>query len=345
MSLIAGSYEKFIWGYKLKNPKPSSSQTLNLTPKFSYAAHLSSIKSVAVSGIVAASAASDDTIKLYDLATSSELGSILLESSLTSLSFFTPQSLSSFPRNLFAGSEDGSFSIFDVDPFVLLKTINVHKKGINDVAVHCSGKLGLSVGRDSCLCMVNLVRGRKSFGCKLEKEANIVEYFNNGGKFFMGFDDKISVHDAEDAKLLGEFESSKRVLCAAPGENGLIFTGGEDRGVTAWDTVSGKVAYSIDGAHKSRVKGIVVLSKDNNSSATDNPYLLSSASSDGVIRVWDVRVTNKEKSKPLSEANTKSRLTCLAGSSFKFCDQLIMAYMICTGFTVAYVLPFSGALY
>ncbi|CAO2839488.1 unnamed protein product [Amaranthus hypochondriacus] len=315
MSLIAGSYEKFIWGYKLK--RSSTEQTIALNPQFSYAAHLSPIKSVSVAGIVAASSAGDDTVKLYDLSTASELGSHLLQTSVTSLSFFTPPSLSSFPRNLFAASDDGSFSIFDVDPFVLLKTISVHKKGINDLAVHHSGKLGLTVGKDSCLGMVNLVRGRRSFICRLEKEASIVEYCSNGEKFFMVSDEKISVHEAEDAKLSGEFECSKRVLCAVTGENGLIFTGGEERGITAWDTGSGKVAYNIDDAHKSRVKGIVVLSKEGNSGTTENPYLIASASSDGVIRVWDVRLTNKEKSVPLSEANTKSRITCLAGSSIK----------------------------
>lgn len=87
--------------------------------------------------------------------------------------------------------------------------------------------------------------------------------------------------------------------------------------ITAWDTVSGKVAYSIEDAHKSRVKGIVVLTRDQNSGAAEDPYLVASASSDGVIRVWDVRAISKGNSKPLSEANTKSRLTSLAGSSIK----------------------------
>lgn len=76
---------------------------------------------------------------------------------------------------------------------------------------------------------------------------------------------------------------------------------------------SGKVAYCIDDAHSARVKGIVVLTR--NDSTVDDPYLLASASSDGVIRVWDVRMSMKEKPNPLAEANTKSRLTCLAGSS------------------------------
>lgn len=322
MSLIAGSYERFLWGYKLKHPKKSSSSdetlTLTLTPLFSYAAHLSPIKSVAVAGSVAASAAGDDSVKLYDISTCSELGSILLHdsASVTSLSFFTPPSLS-FPRNLIAGADDGAVCIIDVDPFVVLEKVPVHKKAVNDVAVHPSGRLGLSVGRDSCLAMVNLVRGKRSFCCRLKKEASIVKYSVDGERFFMASEEKISVHEAEDAKIVGEFESGKRVLCAAPGEKGLILTGGEDRGITAWDTLSGKVAYSIEDAHKSRVKGIVVLTRDQNSGADEDPFLVASASSDGVIRVWDVRATSKEKSKPLSEANTKSRLTSLGGSSIK----------------------------
>ena len=82
----------------------------------------------------------------------------------------------------------------------------------------------------------------------------------------------------------------------------------------------------MNDAHKSRVKGIVVLSKEGNSGTTENPYLIASASSDGVIRVWDVRLTDKEKSVPLTEANTKSRLTCLAGSSIKCEYYSIISY-------------------
>lgn len=138
--------------------------------------------------------------------------------------------------------------------------------------------------------------------------------FDLGGeRFFMVTEEKVGVHEAEDAKLVTEFECQKRVLSAAPGENGLLFTGGEDRSITAWDVNSGKVAYCIDDAHSARVKGIVVLMR--NDSTVDDPYLLASASSDGVIRVWDVRMSMKEKPNPLAEANTKSRLTCLAGSS------------------------------
>ncbi|KAL2474990.1 Transducin/WD40 repeat-like superfamily protein [Abeliophyllum distichum] len=315
MTLVAGSYERFIWGYRLKSRKEP--QTLTLTPLFSFPSHLSTIKAIAVSGSAAVSGGYDDTIKIYDLSSSSEIGSLHQSSAITSLSFFTSPSLPSFPRNLLATDADGCLSIYDADPFVHLKTLKVHKKGVNSLSVHPSGRLALTVGHDECLAMVNLVRGRRSFYCRLSKESSIVQFNETGEKFFMIADEKIGVHESEDARLIFELENGKRVLCAARGTNGILFTGGEDRNVTAWDTASGKAAYSIEDAHATRIKGIVVLSKSCGDSGEEDPYIVASASSDGVIRIWDVRVANKEKTSPLAEANTRSRLTCLAGSSIK----------------------------
>lgn len=314
MSLIAGSYERFIWGFKLKHLKDS--QSLDLIPLFSFPSHLSTIKCADVCGSAAVSGGSDDTIKIYDLSTCSEIGSLHHSSTINSLAFVTPPPLS-FPRNLISAADDGTVSIYDADPFVHLKTLKVHRKGINSISIHPSGRLGLSVGRDECLAMINLVRGRRSFYCRLGKEASIVKFSETGETFYMVMDKKVSVHESEDARIAMEFDNAKQVLCATPGKGGILFTGGEDQNITAWDTKSGKVAYSIIKAHSARIKGIVVLSHIDNSSADVDPYLVASASSDGNIRVWDIRNASKEESGPLTEANTKSRLTCLAGSSIK----------------------------
>ncbi|CAM8987983.1 unnamed protein product [Rhodiola kirilowii] len=321
MSLIAGSYERFVWGFKLK-PSKSELESFTLSQLFSYPAHLSPVKSVAVSNSVAASSSADDSVKIYDLSSATEIGSLIDHSAtVTALSFYTHANLS-FPRNLISAAADGSICIYDSDPFVLLQTLIVHKSGINDLAVHPSGRLALTVGRDSCLAMVNLIRGRRSFYCRLAKEASLVKFGLDGDKFYMAMEEKVSVHEAEDAKFVCELENRKRVLCAAPGQNGLLFTGGEDKSITAWDTNTGKVAYAIDDAHSTRVKGIVVMSScDGNSTAEgekcEDPYLIASASSDGVIRVWDIRSATNGKPNPLAEVNTRSRLTCLAGSSLK----------------------------
>lgn len=227
MSLIAGSYERFIWGFKLKPLKTDpTTQNLTLTPLFSYPSHISSITAVAAAGSAAASGGSDDTVHLYDLTAASSLGSLHDHAAtVTSLSFFTPPNLS-FPRNLISADADGSVCIYDADPFVLLKTVRVHKKGINDLAVHPSGKLALTVGRDECLGMLNLVRGRRSFYCRMGKEASLVRFDSGGDKFFMVTDNKISVHEAEDAKIVAELENPEKVLCAASGE--VSFSGFEN---------------------------------------------------------------------------------------------------------------------
>ncbi|KAK9161949.1 hypothetical protein Syun_002851 [Stephania yunnanensis] len=321
MKSIISSYAKVIHSFaqnhlgiptkNLKNPNPNPETHL------SFPSHLSAIKSVAVAGPVAVSGGSDDTIKIYDLATSSEIGTLTHHSgAVTSLAFYNHNSLP-FPRNLFSASDDGTVAIYDADPFVHLKSVRVHKKGINDLGVHPSGRLALTVGRDSCLAMVNLVRGRRSFCCRLDKEAEIVRFSVDGERFFMVKEEKVSVHESEDARLVFEMENHKRVLCAANASNALLITGGEDRSITAWDTTSGKVAYRLEDAHSNRVKGIVVLSNgggDNDD--VSGPSLVASASSDGVIRVWDMRFVEwKRQSKELKEYEDKLNLVCSFGSA------------------------------
>ncbi|XP_078178228.1 uncharacterized protein LOC144572506 [Carex rostrata] len=305
MALVAGSYEKFIWGFSLKT----------LTPLFSYPSHTAPIKCAAAEGPLAASGGADDAVHIYHLPSSSDAGSLLDHSAaVTSLSFFCAPSTSSIPRNLISGSDDGVVRIFDADPFVLLKEVKAHKKGgVADLAVHPSGRVALTVGRgDSSLVMVNLVRGRRSFSCRIEKEASVVKYGGESGDWFaMASEGRITVHDSEDARIIQEIDCGKRILCVAHGESGTLYTGGEDHHVTAWDTKSGKKAFCIPDAHKNRVKGLV-------SFKVESPKLIASASSDGVIRVWDVNMASTtDKWTPLLETDTKSRLTCLAGTSIR----------------------------
>ncbi|WOK99506.1 hypothetical protein Cni_G08218 [Canna indica] len=310
-TLVAGSYEKFIWGFAFKP------ETVTLKPLFSYPSHTAPIKCVAAAGPVGASGGADDAIKLYDLAAATEVGTLLDHGgAVTALAFYAPPSApAGLPRNLLSASDDGDVCIYDADPFVHLKTVPAHRRGVADLAVHPSGRAALTVGRDASLALLNLVRGRRSFSCRLDREASIVRYgCGDGGRFFMVAEERITVHDSDDAKMIQEMDAPKRILCIAPAENGVLFTSGEDRCITAWDTMTGKVAYNIENAHSTRVKGIVVFKNENNTESSETSHFIASASSDGIIRVWDTRMTAKEKPNPLAEVNTKSRLTCLAGS-------------------------------
>lgn len=88
------------------------------------------------------------------------------------------------------------------------------------MTVHPSGRLALTVGRgDSSLVMVNLVRGRKSFSCRIENEASVVKYGGESGDWFaMASEKTITVHNSEDARVMQELDCEKKVLCVASGE-------------------------------------------------------------------------------------------------------------------------------
>ncbi|XP_031504730.1 uncharacterized protein LOC116267247 [Nymphaea colorata] len=333
-TLLAGSYERFVWGFDLKTLKLSGTnheegeggtgqwdekkvnpRSHSLLPLFSYPSHNSSVRSVAACGSVAVTGGSDDTIKIFDLSSLSEIGSLIHHTGvITSLAFFSLTSSPSVPLNLFSGSTDGTINIYDTDPFVHLKSMKAHKRGVNDLTVHPSGRLALSVGHDSCICMFNLINGRRSFNCRLQKESEIIRYDSKGETFFMVAGQTISLHNAEDAKLIGSIENPNRVLCVAPAEGGLLFMGSEDGKLRAWDTTAGTMAYCIDDAHAARVKGLTILGSKGEGG--DPSYMVATASSDGVVKVWDMRMFgNGQQPLPLAQAETKSRLTCLAGCS------------------------------
>lgn len=326
MALVAGSYERFIWGFSLKTlTTPSAtgaslSETLTLAPLFSYPAHTGPVRCVAAApraGLVASGGA-DDSVRLYDLPSAADLGPLLDPSAAVSaLAFY---SRGPVPRNLLAACDDGSLHIYDADGFALLSTLRAFPRheAAEALAVHPSGRVALAVGRAGAFAMLNLVRGRRSFACRLEHPASAIAYAEDrdgGDRFVMAAENKVSVHDSVDARVIHDMDCGKKVLAMAPAKSGVLYTGGEDRCITAWDLSSGKVSSRIEGAHATRVKGVVVFGNSNDGSQLSN--LISSASSDGVIRIWDIRTIGNGKPTPLAEANTKARLTCLAGTSLK----------------------------
>jgi protein MAK11 len=77
----------------------------------------------------------------------------------------------SFPSrsHLLSASEDGTLCLFSCRDWALLRTLKGHKGKVNDVAMHPSGKLALSVGKDRTLRMWDMMRGKGSASMKLGK--------------------------------------------------------------------------------------------------------------------------------------------------------------------------------
>lgn len=314
MKLVAGSYERFLWGWRVEKKKNQ------LQPIFSYPAHLAPIKCIASWGSVLATGGADDTIKIFDTNAQRDMGTLIHHTGAVTTLCFYGSVVPSYPSNLLSGSEDGVVCIWDTDSWLLYKTMKGHKKGVSDLSIHPSGRLCLSVGRDSHLNMYDLLKGRRSFTSKLPSEASLIRFApQEGNTYSLCVEHAVIVHSAEDGRTLQTLTHDKRVLCMNQQEDDVIFTGGEDRTIRGWDTRSAKLALSVTNAHSNRIRGLAVWGADQTSE--NAPFYVASASSDGCIHVWDTRFLGNPESmtppSPVMEAETKARLTCLVACSLK----------------------------
>ena len=193
--VVAGSYEKLLYGLEGRfvdeDGKPSLTPTL--TPVFIFAAHVSSVKAVAASptgGKWLATGSSDEIIKIWDLRRRKEVGGLIQHEGMLSvcenpLDLVYTSSLGSityldFPTRsyLVSASEDGTICLFRSRDWILLRALKGHKGRVNCVAVHPSGKLALSVGKDRYLRMWDLMRGKGSANTKIGKGQKSKSYLS-----------------------------------------------------------------------------------------------------------------------------------------------------------------------
>lgn len=77
---------------------------------------------------------------------------------------------------------------------MLLRQLRGHKGRVNCVAVHPSGKLALSVGKDRTLRMWDLMRGKGSASVKLGKEGELVRWSVKGDRFVVQTGSSIDIY-------------------------------------------------------------------------------------------------------------------------------------------------------
>eukprot|EP00270_Netrium_digitus_P019815 TRINITY_DN7925_c0_g1_i1.p1 TRINITY_DN7925_c0_g1~~TRINITY_DN7925_c0_g1_i1.p1 ORF type:complete len:440 (-),score=91.93 TRINITY_DN7925_c0_g1_i1:185-1504(-) len=336
MKIVAGSYERFLFGYKfraaalleetgLSNGKGQPQHDLKdqkggraFTSSFSYGAHLGPIKCVAASGNVAASGGSDEVIHVYDLQSRSELGSLIRhEGAVTSLQF---HGAFGAPTHLLSGGDDGNIGIWDTDSWKNLAWLRGHKAPVIDLAIHSSGRLALSVSRDSQLRMWNLLSARCSFRTHLPAAPEAIMFAPEGNDYAIALQDKVVVMNAESGREVHSLQDERqhqqqsigtRFLSVSFLSNNVVIAGGEGRSIAGWDVRSGRRTFHLPQSHANRIRGISAL-----------PYAIApselglgfvSASSDGFIKLWDSRRVGEGTEKALlASVDTKARLTCLA---------------------------------
>ncbi|KZT00579.1 WD40 repeat-like protein [Laetiporus sulphureus 93-53] len=322
--VTVGSYEKLLYGLEGSTSAEGPSYQFDLEPIFIFPAHISSIRAVAASphgGKWLATGSGDEIIKVWDLRKRKEVGGLMHhEGSITHLEFPSRS-------HLLSASEDGSLCLFHARDWTVLRALKGHKGRVNSVAVHPSGKLALSVGKDRTLRMWDLMRGKGSASTKLGKEAEIVCWSTNGSLFVVLTQSTIDIYST-DMELLHTIIHPSRLhavrFCKrVVGEGEVLLVAAEDKKVSVYDipsdrTVTPSIIAEMVG-HSNRVKSVDTLDISLPSSASrSSTTVICTISSDGRVRLYDMAALpeiydEKVQLHPVAQYDTKgSRLTCLA---------------------------------
>ncbi|KAI8050652.1 WD40-repeat-containing domain protein [Gilbertella persicaria] len=298
--VVVGTYERLLFGINAQWIEDKSK--VKLEPVFIIPAHTACIRTVSVGGNFLASGSSDEIIRLYDVKKRKEYGSLGGHHSgdITDIKFHGKYMLSA--------SDDHLINLWRTKDWEYLKTLKGHKAKVNSMAIHPTGKIALSVSADRTAIVWNLMTGRKASVNKLGRDEPMLVLWNSSGdQYAIQFDKAIHIYKVADAKVSTTISHRSRfhsMQYFKLDEKEYIVTGSEDKTIRIWDTTSGECIREIKG-HNMRVKSVNVLS-------TDGKLVLSSASSDGVIKCWDLEAAVlKEVEEPLGEYNTKCRVTCI----------------------------------
>lgn len=130
---------------------------------FGYAPHIGCVKSVSVSKLGRlASGGTDHTVRLFDLGRSVELGELQEhDDSVACVEFWGT-------TTLVTGGDDGQVAIWRTSDWELLLKFRAHKAAVVTIAVHPSGRLMASAGRDGSVRLWDLTRGTSAAHLSLE---------------------------------------------------------------------------------------------------------------------------------------------------------------------------------
>ncbi|XP_022655578.1 p21-activated protein kinase-interacting protein 1-like isoform X1 [Varroa jacobsoni] len=318
--IVLATYENFVLGYSFRRLQDD---LFCLVQSFANSGHRASVRTVASGGKFMASGSSDETIQLYNMASRKEMGSLVKHDGTINALRFHGQT------HLFSASDDGTICVWDTGSWQCLRTLKGHKQAVNDIAVHSSGKLLLSVSRDKSLYTWNLVKGRPAFITNIKVEASRVEWCPTDGPgdlFLVIHANQCDIYSTAAGGIVGSIDFGKKISDLAFIGRHLVLSGEEGK-VNIFDLSVrddlGRVAPSclVDfnaDPSGARIKCVAYAGP----SELMGCHYLVTATSEGVITVWRVNIASESS----DDKNKVRQLTnTTAGCRVTACDIYIKA--------------------
>lgn len=301
-------------------------------PIFHFEAHSLSIKCMDIAKRYLVTGSNDEHIRIYDLQKRKELGNLLShQGTVTTLRFSDEKHLTGLTEKsgkwLISGSEDGKIIVWRTKDWEVFGTLKGHQGKVNDVAIHPSGRVAISVSQDYTIRLWNLMTAKKAAVLKIPGKVHVgqapemVAWSQSGNHFVVGLMSQVLVYATDGAKMIRRIKFPSTLMCmkiaAFDGEQWLIT--GNGKGVIEFYKMSALCADSDSDAqetiepecqlrgHSNRVKDLTFFS---NSSETDNKTYMISVSSDGKIVVWDAAERTE-----VAVYDSGERLNCVSACS------------------------------
>mmetsp|Transcript_12620 Transcript_12620/g.21642 ORF Transcript_12620/g.21642 Transcript_12620/m.21642 type:complete len:364 (-) Transcript_12620:72-1163(-) len=296
-TVVVGTYDGGLLGFGLEDG----------AQRFGYAPHVGCVKALHCTETgKLATGATDNAVRLFDLAKGVEMGELQEhEDSVSAVQFWG--------SSLITGSSDGQVCIWRCGDYELLLKFRGHKAAVTCLAIHPSGRMMASAGRDQRIQLWDLIRGTsaahlsvpeamevldwspdgKSIACLSPRELVVVEVTSN------------SVASYKDPNSAGFMRVS---LTAVAWLSSQLIALGDGRGLVQIFRKDAEMLTQVCRIPRDDVPGrIKALLK------VDSTLLVGLST--GQVEVWsfDAEGTLQESHfKRLRVVDTKSRLTCLA---------------------------------
>ncbi|HEY9819629.1 MAG TPA: CHAT domain-containing protein, partial [Candidatus Sericytochromatia bacterium] len=240
--------------------------------------HTKSVNSVSFSpdGKLLASGSADNTVKLWDTTTGTEIKTLIGHTNPVFAVSFSPNG-----KLLASGSFDKTVKLWDTTTGKEIKTFTGHTDNVVGVSFSPNGKLLASAGADKIVKLWDITTGKEIKTFTGHTNSVWSASFSPDGKLLASasMDKTVKLWDTTTGKqiktLTGHTDGIRGVSFSPDGK--LVASGSADKTVKLWDISTGKEIKTLTG-HTDGIRGV---------SFSPDGKLLASASFDKTVKLWD----------------------------------------------------------